>query len=255
MTAVMTQQTHAPALVWTLLEGRSIFEFGSFLSLRLLMRHLHKGDGHPVIVFPGFLASGRSTRPMRGLLKDLGYIVYDWGLGRNLHFNPQREADMHALLERVYREHGRKVSLIGWSLGGVFAREISKFHPEYVRQVISLGSPITGPRHSARAAPIFEALNGKPTPATRKRLLKLHEVPPVPATSIYTKSDGVVHWEGSIQDESPEAENIQVPASHLGLGVNPLVMYILANRLAQAEGDWAPFDIKGVRRLIYKAPK
>ena len=109
------------------------------------MRHLPKGDGHPVIVFPGFLASGGSTRPMRGLLKDLGYTVYDWGLGRNLYFNPERESELHALLERVYKEHGRKVSLVGWSLGGVFAREISKFHPEYVRQVISLGSPITGP--------------------------------------------------------------------------------------------------------------
>ncbi len=255
MTTTMTEKLHAPSLLWTLLEGRSVLEFGSFMSLRLLMRHLPKGDGHPVIVFPGFLASGASTRPMRGLLKDLGYHAYDWGMGRNLTFNPKREAQMHDLLKRTFEKHKEKVSLIGWSLGGVFAREIAKAHPDYVRQVISLGSPLTGPRHSARARPLFEALNGKPTPETRKRLEKLHEVPPVPCTSVYTKTDGIVHWEGSIQDDAPQAENIQVPASHLGLGVNPLVMYILANRLAQEKGTWEPFEMSGLKRLVFKAPQ
>jgi len=252
MTAAMTEKTHAPSLFWTMLEGRSVFELSWFYSLRLLMRRLPQGDGHPVIFLPGFLASPASTRPMRGLFKDLGYMTYDWGLGRNLRFNAEREAEMHDLLKRVYKEHDRKVSLVGWSLGGVFVREMAKAHPEFVRQVVSLGSPITGPRHSARARPIFEMINGKPTPETRKRLARLHEVPPVPSTSVYTKTDGIVHWEGSIQDDAPHAENIEVPASHTGLGVNPLVMYILANRLSQNEGEWTPFEIEGMKKFVFK---
>ena len=252
MMTPMTQASHAPPLIFSLLEGRSVFEYGSFLSLRLALRRLPKGDGHPVIVYPGFLAGAKSTVPLRGLLSDLGYKAYDWDMGRNTTFNPQREADMHAMLKRTFEKHGRKVSLIGWSLGGVFAREIAKAHPEYVRQVISLGSPITGPRHAARARPLFEVLNGKPTRATTKRLEDLHEAPPVPCTSIFTKTDGVVHWRGSIQDAGPQAENIEVPASHLGLGVNPLVMCILAERLAQTEDGWAPYKAKGLKKLVYK---
>lgn len=255
MAATLSTRVHAPNLLWTLLEGRSLFELGSFYSLRPLLSRLPKGDGHPVIVFPGFLASGFSTRPMRKLLSKLGYETYDWGLGRNLTFNADREAEMHALVERVYKAHNRKVTLIGWSLGGTFVREVAKIHPEYVRQVISLGSPLTGPRHAARARPVFEAINGKPTPETSKRLERLHEVPPVPSTSIFTKTDGIVHWEGSMQDDAPQAENIVVPASHLGLGVNPLVMYILADRLAQPEDTWTPFDRSGLKKFVFKAPK
>lgn len=250
--AQMTQVRHSPNLVWTLLEGRSILELGSFFSLRPFLRRLPKGDGHPVIVFPGFLASEFSTRPLRGLLEDLGYEAYDWGLGRNLHFNPRREVQMRELLENVYKEHGRKVSLIGWSLGGVFAREIAKYHPNYVRQVISLGSPMSGTRHAPRIAAIFEALNGRPTEATKKRFDVLRDSPPVPTSSIYSKSDGIVHWEGSVQNKAPQAENIEVPVSHLGLGVSPIVMSILANRLAQKEGEWSPFRPKGLSKALVK---
>jgi len=80
-------------------------------------------------------------------MKDLGYVAHDWGLGRNLKFNPEVEGKMLALLEQTYRDSGQKVSLVGWSLGGVFAREIAKSNPDYVRNVVTLGSPITGARH------------------------------------------------------------------------------------------------------------
>ncbi len=245
-------KTHkAPNPVWTLLEGRSVFELGSFYATRRLLKRLPKGDGHPVIVFPGFLTSERSTRPLRGLLRDLNYQPYDWGLGRNLRFNKQREAKMQLLLKKTFLKHGRKVSLIGWSLGGVFAREIAKANPEFVRFVVTLGSPITGPRHAAAARPLFELINGKPEPETEIRLANLHTPPPVPCTSIYTKTDGIVHWHGSMQDDVPHAENIEVPASHCGLGVNPLVMYIIADRLKQKEDDWSRFNTRGMRRFIY----
>jgi pimeloyl-ACP methyl ester carboxylesterase len=232
----------APSLFWTLTEGRSLLELNSFYALRLLMKRLPKGDGHPVITFPGFVASDRSTKPMRGLLSDLGYSTYGWGLGRNLRFDEQREADMLALLDQVHQREGRKVSLIGWSLGGVFAREIAKKNPDAVRSVISLGSPISGDMDHTNANRLYEFLNGAPSADMQARMARLSDAPPVPTTSVYTKSDGIVAWRGSVQKAGDRTENIRVPASHCGLGVNPLVMYVLADRLAQAEGNWSAFE-------------
>ncbi len=243
-----------PALFWTLTEGyRASVEMTSFVMLRRLMKRLPKGDGHPVIFFPGFVASDRSTKPMRKLLKDLGYKTYGWGLGRNLKFNDAREEKMNELLEDVYKKHGRKVSIVGWSLGGVFAREVAKSNPNMVRSVISLGSPISGKMEHSNAGRLYELLNGKTDEKMQTRLDTIAEAPPVPTTSIYTKTDGVVAWKGSIQrpGKTP-SENICVPASHIGLGVNPLVMYALADRLAQEEGQWAPFEADGLKRFVFK---
>ncbi len=233
-------------------ESRAIFEFNAFYSMRLLMRSFPKGDGHPVLFLPGFMASDFSTRPMRGLFKDLGYTSSGWDLGRNLLVNEEREADMQALLREFSTSHERKVSIIGWSLGGVFAREIAKVHPECVRQVISLGSPISGeivqdPVHQA-----FKSVNGEPTDTDRARYSSLGEAPPVPTTSIYSKTDAIVPWRRSVQKRGGQTENIEVPASHLGLGVNPLVMYAIADRLAQPEDEWKPFDIRGAKRLFFR---
>lgn len=242
-----------PALFWTLTEGmRASAEVTSFIALRRLMTKLPKGDGHPVIFFPGFVASDRSTKPMRRLLGDLGYKTYGWGLGRNLVFNDIREAKMNALLKRVYMQHGQKVSVVGWSLGGVFAREVAKTYPEMVRSVITLGSPISGDIDHSNARRLYEYFNGKPDAKMQERLASINVAPPVPTTSIYTKTDGVVAWKGSIQrpGKTP-SENICVPASHIGLGVNPLVMAALADRLAQDEGAWAPFEAEGFKRFLY----
>ncbi|GJL95854.1 MAG: alpha/beta hydrolase [Hyphococcus sp.] len=246
-----------PSLFWTMTEGRAIFELGWFYSLRLLMRHLPKGDGHPVLVLPGFLASDASTKPLRGLLKDLGYAPYAWGMGRNLKFNEEREAEMLGLLDDIYKEHGQKVSVVGWSLGGVFAREIAKANPEKVRLVISLGSPISPNRKYSNARKLYEQINGALDENQAERMAKLNVPPPVPTTSVYSKTDGIVAWRGSVQETNPdnhETENIEVPASHFGLGVNPLVAYIIADRLAQADGEWAPFDRAGFKSVLFKAP-
>lgn len=251
----MSNQTtsRAPSLFWTLAEGRAIFEINSFYALRRpLKRFLPKGDGHPVLVVPGFMATDLSTRPLRKLLKDIGYDVYAWGLGRNVVFNPMREAEMGDLVKRIYEKSGkRKISLIGWSLGGAFARELAKSYPDYVHCVISLGSPVSGDRKHSNAHHLFEAINGKPTPQEQQRYDSLKVAPPVPCTSIYSKTDGIVAWQGSLQEEGPITENIRVPASHLGLGFNPLVMYAIADRLIQQQDKWKRFDIKGARKLFF----
>jgi pimeloyl-ACP methyl ester carboxylesterase len=249
-------QPRPPSLFWTLMEGRAALEFGSFYTLRLLMRRLPKGDGHPVLVLPGFVASDVSTRPLRGVLKDLGYASYGWGLGRNLKFNDARERAMGALVDRIYGEHGRKLSIVGWSLGGVFARELAKRAPEKIRSVISLGSPITRHRDYSNARRLYDAINGPPEATRAEQLDRLGEAPPVPTTSVFSKTDGVVAWRGSVQRREhghDRVENIEVPASHFGLGVNPLVVYLIADRLAQGEGNWKPFDADaGYRGLLFR---
>ncbi|MEL6726990.1 MAG: alpha/beta hydrolase [Pseudomonadota bacterium] len=253
-TATMAKPPHP---FWTLTEGRAIFELGAFGLLRNQMKNLPKGDGHPVLVLPGFMASDRSTRPMRRLFDDLGYKSYAWGLGRNVRFNEKREQEMSDLVERIYEENGEKLSIVGWSLGGVFARELAKMHPDIIRFVISLGSPITNSRRHAAPSRLFEAINGKETqPEAEGRYRDLEAAPPVPTTSILTKTDGIVSWRGSVQcpSKGADTENIVVPASHVGLGVNPLVMVAVADRLAQPADDWVPFDRSGWREYVYKDP-
>lgn len=242
-----------PHPLLTLSEGRALFELGSFVALRGAMKRLPKGDGHAVIVLPGFLTGDTSTRPMRGLLEDLGYAPYGWELGRNLRFNSDREQALYALLDRVHAESGRPVSLIGWSLGGLFAREMAKHSPDKVRQVISLGSPISNDRGYTNASRLFERFNGKhPEPMQQGRFQALHEAPPVPTTSILSRSDGIVAWRASVQQPGPQAETLEVIASHCGLGVNPMVMYAIADRLAQPEGAWQPFDRSGWRSMLFR---
>lgn len=254
MASVAVDTAKPPHPFWTLTEGRGILEFGAFSILRRPMRNLPKGDGHPVLALPGFMASDVSTRPMRRLFNDLGYNSYGWGLGRNVRFDGEREQAMSDLIERIYDENGQKMSIVGWSLGGVFARELAKLHPEKVRTVISLGSPITNNRKFSAPSRIFEAINGKQTePEAEGRYASLCIAPPVPTTSILTKTDGIVSWRGSVQapDHHDETENIVVPASHVGLGVNPLVMVAVTDRLAQPEGDWKPFDRSGWRDFVF----
>ena len=249
----MSRFRKAQFTFWRYAEGRAVLEWQSFYLLRKLLKRLPKGDGHPVIVFPGFGGSDRSTAPMRGLLKDLGYQVRGWGLGSNIVFDESLEAEMVALVRDTYQLHGRKVSLIGWSLGGLFAREIAKVCPEAVRCVISLGSPISGNNEHSNAHKLFDAINGEPTSPRSHRRFDL--APPVPTTSIYSKTDGIVAWEGSVQIDSANSENIEIPASHLGIGVNPLAMFVLADRLSQAQAQWQPFKRAGLKGLIFRKPK
>lgn len=244
----------APGWLKLVLEARAPFEFAAGIVAAPLLLSSPRGDGHPVLVIPGFMASDFSTRPLRRLLKLLRYDVHAWGQGRNLGPRPgvlERGIDLvHALREK----QDRKVSLVGWSLGGLFARELAKRVPDAVRSVVTLGSPFTGPRRATNAARLYERVNrGQPPGPMRHDDLRLP--PPVPTTSIYSRTDGIVAWQCSVEQIGPMAENIEVEASHLGLGVNPLVMHALADRLAQPEGAWQPFQRTGLRRLLFPLPR
>ncbi len=242
-----------PHRFWTLTEGRAFFELGAFYASRPMLSQLPKGDGHAVMVLPGFMATNSSTVPMRRLLRDLGYDAHGWDAGRNVRVNEELLQVIEAQLSELYENTGRKVSLVGWSLGGVLARELAKLHPEMVRLVISLGSPISDDRNHTSAARLFKFFNGdEPEQLRDGQFQGLDVAPPVPTTSILTKTDGVVHWRGSVQKKGEfPSENIEVYASHLGLGVNPSVMIAMADRLAQKEGTWKPFKPSAMRRWMF----
>jgi pimeloyl-ACP methyl ester carboxylesterase len=230
------------------LEGpRAVSELFSLALFNRRLANAPMGDGHPVIVSPGFLTGDRSTTALRKFLSDKGYHVRGWRLGRNFGLKTTG-MDGELLAEQVinlYRDTRRKVTLIGWSLGGVLSREIAKQLPDQVRQVITLGSPIGGHSEATTIHDLYVRVTGhKPgMEETRELEEKLH-IPPefVPSTAIFSKTDGIVAWRNSIEPAAPMTDNIEVMGSHCGLGVNPLVFLALADRLAQPENGWVPFD-------------
>ncbi len=240
------------------MEFRAPWELGALLPAWPLLQRAPRGDGHPVIVFPGLSASDGSTLPLRGYLASLNYDVTGWNQGHN--FGPRAgvlEAASHQVLETFHDAGDRKVSLIGWSLGGVYARELAKLHPELVRDVITLGTPFSGGPESTHAWRLFQLTSGRDLRREASRF-DLPVAPPVPTTSIFSRTDGVVAWQGSIQApcaDNPDTENIEVIASHLGIGMNPSALWAVADRLAQPEGAWRPFERKrGLHGLLYPNP-
>jgi pimeloyl-ACP methyl ester carboxylesterase len=249
----MTDPAAPPSreLLW--LELRAIPELAAFFSMFPVLRLAPAGDGHPVLVLPGLGASDASTRPLRAFLRDRGYRAHGWKLGRNLGPRPGAEAGMQARLAELHARYGRPVSLIGWSLGGVFARELARRARAQVRSVITLGSPFAGEPRASNAWRLYELASGRRADDWPGRE-RMKAAPPVPTTAIFSRSDGIVAWQGCLEREGPAAENIEVSGSHSGLGHNPLALYAIADRLAQPEGRWQRFDRRGLRSLIYPDP-
>ena len=218
-------------------------ELGLFIQALPWLRTLPKGDGHPVLVLPGFTTSDTATVPLRRYLRRQGYDAYGWGLGRNLGPTPRIEAMMARRLHTIFHQSGRKVSLVGWSLGGIFARELARDAPDMVRQVITLGSPFAASPRATNVWRLFEQISNQSVDElVAERLATMVVPPPVPSTAIYSKSDGVASWRACREQETPLTDNVRVPGSHCGLGHNPLVVAVVADRLALPEDQWRPFD-------------
>lgn len=214
-----------------------------------LLHSAPRGDGHPVLVLPGLLAGDPSTAALRGILRKLGYDARPWGLGRN---RGPRAIGAHgerleARVEALFEETGRTVSLVGWSLGGVFARLLARRLPGRIRQVITLGSPFVDGGDATNAGKVFELASGtkRNDSANRAMLAELSGPSRIPSSAIYSRSDGICAWQVCREDSDAQRESIEVYGSHCGLGVNPSVIYAVADRLAQAEGAWAPFEPHG----------
>ena len=206
-----------------------------------------------VIVYPGLAAGDTSTRPLRAFLEDLGYVVHGWYQGMNRGPGRGVLTRLREQLVAVHRDSMQPVSLIGWSLGGVYARELSKLEPKCVRSVITLGTPFAESPRSTNASRVYSMLSGERLP-DELMLRQLAVAPPVPFTSLYSKTDGVVAWRASIQKPTHDnafIENVQVFASHLGIGCNAAAWYAIADRLAQPKGKWAAFTPPIVARFLF----
>jgi len=235
-----------PSMFWLLTEaGRAVTELGLSVPYRKFLVRKNQGDGHPVLVLPGFMATDTSTGPLRRYIEDLGYTAYSWDLGRNT----AKLVFLDTLLKKIdaiHEEHQEKITLIGWSLGGVFARQLAKARPELIRQIITMGSPFKGIHQPNNVAWIYNFFN------PRKQIKDIDPIlsadlplpAPVPTTAIYTKEDGIVPWEMCIEEEDELHQNIQVRGSHLGLGVNPSVLEIIEDRLLYSRHDWEYFEPK-----------
>jgi len=247
----LMQQMTAPLRL--ALEARAPWELGAGIAAQPLLAVARKGDGHPVLVLPLMFGSDLNTLPLRRYLAGRGYAVSAWGQGLNLGPRGGVFDACRARLDALFAEHGRAVSLVGWSLGGLYARALALAAPARVRQVICVGTPIGGDPRPADIWRTYERVTGDPM-GLPPELGALHGPLPVPATSIYSRSDGIVPWEYSVEPAGPRAENIEVESSHLGLGVHPLTLYAVADRLAQPLGQWQPFQRDGMLAWLYPAP-
>lgn len=227
----------APSIKQLLLEVRALSEFRAFVVQRDQLQALPKGDGHPVLVLPGFLAGDIATRPLRRFLRDRGYAAHGWKQGTNLGLRTGLLSRMQTRLRCLGDRYSRTVSIVGWSLGGIYARELAKLHPERVRQVITLGSPTLGDLRANHAWRLYERLNDHKVDAVPLET-RIDEPPPVPLTAVYSPSDGIVAPATSMSRGGDLVENVAVPSSHVGLVWNPRVLTIIAERLAQPEGAW-----------------
>jgi pimeloyl-ACP methyl ester carboxylesterase len=224
-------------------------------SLNITRRALDKispqGDGHPVMVLPGFMGGDGYNSALRRYLTKLNYAVHGWGMGRNL---GPREGVLEGLEQRINylaERYEGPVSLVGHSLGGIFARELAREFPDKVRQVISLGSPFGEGRMTASIpARLFSALNPPEELPIDQDIL--HHAPPVPTTAIYSKGDGIVNWQTALQkDGHAQAQSIQVRGSHCGMTFNPSIWFLIAERLSTPVGQWRPFERRYWRSLLY----
>ena len=247
----------APDPLLQLAESRAFFEMGAFLAASPLLRAMGRGDRHPVLVLPGFTAGDRSTAPLRLVLRSQGYWTHGWRLGANVGPTARIITGLQARLEELWERHERPVSIVGWSLGGIYARELARVRPDRVRQVITLGSPfrmVDGDRSAASV--LADRLAASFSDEWTALAVSEDQRPPlrVPSTAIYTRTDGVVRWHMCIDEVSDRHENIEVRGSHSGLGFNPAVVVAVSDRLAQREGTWRPFRPPPTMRALFPKP-
>ena len=251
-----------PHLLHSALEWRALIEMALLpYSLPLLMT-APRGAGHPVLLLPGFMADESTLFALKLFLRQRGYDVQTWGFGRNLGFHARHAQALEQKIRYMHHRSGRKVSLVGWSLGGLFALYGAHQAPECVRTLVTLGSPLSVDAQGSRSPPLVKALYrmvahpmGPAAHVMQPRVKKLRErvMPPVPTSCLYSLGDGVVPpQEATIDGDPTMHENIRVAGSHTGLGFNAMVLCVVADRLAQREGQWRPFRPTGLAGTAYR---
>ncbi len=264
MGTMTTRHPHTgrPHALITALEWRAFGEAALLPWMLPLLAMAPHGDGHPVLLLPGFMGSEASLVGLELFLRSRGYAVETWGLGRNVGFHPRHAKALEQKIRHLHHQSGRTVSLVGWSLGGVFALYGAHQAPEAVRCVVTLGSPVSVDPEGSASPPLVKAMYrliahpvGPAAHAMQPRARKLRERQPLPLpmSCLYSLGDGVVPpQEATIDGDPARHENIRVPGSHLGLGFNAAVLWIVADRLAQPEGQWRPFEPAGPLGWAYR---
>ena len=243
-----------PSLLLQAMEGpRAYLEYAALVGAAPLLQLAPRGDGSPVILLPGFTGTDSNTLALRTVLRSLGHHAVGWGLGKNLGPTTHVISGIDRLVATLADKHGTTVSLVGWSLGGVFARRFAALRPHEVRRIVTLGSPYRlDDNRRSRAQWMY------------RRYEHLHDASDaialggpaahplaVPTTSIYSRTDGIVPWDTCVEPETDLAENVAVPSSHNGLGHHPLAIYVVADRLALPPGDSTRFRPPLAVRPLY----
>jgi pimeloyl-ACP methyl ester carboxylesterase len=215
-----------------------------------------RGDQHHVLVMPGLGASDLSTTVLRSYLAHLGYRAHSWNLGRNLGPAMPNLAGQLSdrLLEIVGHSAGEPVSIVGWSMGGVYARILAHHYPDKIRNIVTLGSPFGGHQRSTHSASSLQGTSATTmadSSTDSLRMLAGKPLPGVPSSAIFSKTDAVVPWQIASQTPSAIADNIEVYAGHIGMGFSAPVLYATAERLAQPVGKWQPFTRDGWRSMVF----
>ncbi|HUO04339.1 MAG TPA: alpha/beta hydrolase [Candidatus Binataceae bacterium] len=200
------------------------------------------GEGKPVLLIPGFMASDLTLAPMAAFMRWLGHSTDYAGIWVNSDCPRETIERASVRLKKMHREHGARVVIVGQSLGGLYARELSHRHPELIERVITLGSPVKLPRHTSHVAVAAVArsmavLRGKEkgclTESCACGIRIHHRMPEVPTTVVYSRTDGIAHWESCVDPTGSElVENVEVMSSHCGMAVNPDVYRIISDRLS-----------------------
>ena len=245
----------APSIRLLAAEQASFLEFGAFLAARPYLGWVPRGEPRPVLVLPGFTADDRSTAPLRRFLRDCGHWAHGWQQGRNMGPTARALSEMRRRLAALHELHQARVTVVGWSLGGVYARELARETPAHVRQVITLAAPFRLTRDDQTVvSPLW------------KRWARFHAEPSewwnehrrlpltVPSTAIYTRTDGIVPWASCIEAEGAQRESIEVYGSHSGLGFNVAALIAVADRLAQPDNEWRPFRPPPWLSYLYPRP-
>ena len=215
-------------------------ELGAFVLCRPFFGLLPRGDGHPVLLVPGFVQDGKAVTPLRNALRRLGYEAHTWDQGRNLGFSKAALASLRAQAEALARHTNKKVSVIGWSLGGIFARELAFEIPDRLRRVITMSSPFGRNPQASNMRWFYEAVT-QFDDIDDEMVLRIRQPPPVPSTAIYSRMDGIVAWETCIEESlSARNENVEILGSHAGLGFNVQALWVIADRLARPVKDPTP---------------
>ena len=250
----MPSALRRPSTSTALLESRAVLELGAFAASFPALQLTPRGDGHTVLVLPGLGATDESTRPLRWFLGTRGYEAHGWELGRSTGFSGRVRKGLDGRLRTLAEQQGQRVSIVGWSLGGIYGRELARRNPDLVRSVITLGSPFRSLERTTRSStPLSDSpLDGDHSAQIRRDIGGDDGgTGGVPSTAVYTKTDGVVPWQACVERPGPRRESIEVVGSHIGLGHNPAVVVVVADRLAQPEGTWAPFRApRGLGRLF-----